>query len=346
MHIESLSVLSEPRSPYLPAHRRKHSGTLKPLRLPSKPLIHKASYEPNSTGETQSGEPDSREDVKEAYRRRINSVARYDLALDCMLGEGAYGQVFRALNRETGEFMAVKVMRVDLNSHGWSKKLSLLEQEIALLKRFDHPCIVKYLGCRKELDADYCNVQIFMEYMPGGSLSSLLKQYGPLEEGVIKKYTRQILRGLQYLHGHGVVHRDLKGGNILVEPSSAVKLADFGASKHIRGLPVLSSNSELCMSIKGSLYWMAPEILKREGHGRKVDVWSLGCVLLEMATASHPWPGVTNYHTLCIEVAKGNSPPIPANLSPECQDFIQLCLKHDKRERPNAAQLMKHPFLV
>jgi serine/threonine protein kinase len=278
-------------------------------------------------------------------------VTKYDLAIDCQLGEGAYGQVFRALNRETGEFMAVKVMKVDLAAHGWAKKLKMLgkvyeEQEISLLKRFDHPCIVKYLGCNKEMEADICNVQIFMEYMPGGSLSSLLKQYGPLEEVVIKKYTRQILRGLQYLHGHGVVHRDLKGGNILVEPSSAVKIADFGASKHIRGLPVLSSNSELCTSIKGSLYWMAPEILKREGHGRKVDVWSIGCVLLEMATASHPWPDVTNYHTLCIEIAKGHTPPVPSSLSPECQDFIRLCLHHDKRERPNAAQLMKHPFLV
>lgn len=205
---------------------------------------------------------------------------------------------------------------------------------------------MKYLGCSKELEADNCNVQIFMEYMPGGSLSSLLKQYGPLNEVVIKKYTRHILRGLQYLHGHGVVHRDLKGANILVEPSSSVKLADFGASKHIRGLPVLSSNSELCTSIKGSLYWMAPEILKREGHGRKVDVWSLGCVLIEMATANHPWPAVTNYLSLCIEMSKGNSPPIPSHLSSECKDFIQQCLQHDKRERPNVAQLMRHAFLV
>lgn len=126
MHIESLSVLSETRSPYLPVHRRKLSGTLKPIRFPSKPLLPKASFEPTSTGETQAGEADSREDGKVAHRSRLKSVSKYNLALDCMLGEGAYGQVFRALNRDTGEFMAVKVMKVDLNSHGWSKKLSLL----------------------------------------------------------------------------------------------------------------------------------------------------------------------------------------------------------------------------
>lgn len=346
MHIESLSVLSETRSPYLPV-RRKPSGPLKALRVPLKLAYPKGSSEGSSTRETQAGE--SREDLKATVR--LANVSRFDLAMDSKLGEGAYGQVFRALNRETGEFMAVKVVKVDLNSTGWAKKLSLLgkcysEQEIALLKRFDHPYIVKYLGCNRELAPENCSVQIFMEYMPGGSLSSLLKQYGPLNENVIKKYTRQILRGLQYLHAHGVVHRDLKGGNILVTPSATVKLADFGASKHIHGLPVLSSNSELCMSIKGSLYWMAPEILKRQGHGRKVDVWSLGCVLLEMATASHPWPAVTDYHTLCIEIAKGNSPPVPLTLSQDCQDFISLCIKHDKRDRPSVAQLLKHPFLV
>lgn len=179
-----------------------------------------------------------------------------DLFIDKSIGRGAYGQVFRALNKQNGKFLAVKVIKLCLAGSDWPEKLEVLEKEISLLRRFEHPNIVKYLGCDRYLpsNSEEGEIKIYMEYMPGGSLSSILKEYGAFSETVIAKFTKQILLGLHYLHSHGVVHRDLKGGNILAASDGTVKLADFGASKHIQGLPLVSENSELCRSIRGSLY--------------------------------------------------------------------------------------------
>ena len=87
-----------------------------------------------------------------------------------------------------------------------------------------------------------------------------------------------------------------------------------------------SSAADLCSSIKGSLYWMAPEMIMQKGYGRKIDIWSLGCTLIEMATARHPWPHVQNAHQLVLEIVKGHTPEVPEFLSAEAQDFIKQCL--------------------
>jgi len=267
----------------------------------------------------------------------------WDIIIDTPIGQGAYGQVFRALNRNTGRFLAVKTIQIDLSKDNWQDKLSTLEREIALLRSFEHPHIVKYLDSEREQQGF---VHIYLEYMPGGSLSTMLKQYGSFPENLISKFTKQILLGLHYLHVHGVVHRDLKGGNILASADGTVKIADFGASKYIKGLPLISNNSELCKSIKGSLFWMAPEVLREEGYGRKVDIWSLGCVVVEMATGTHPWASVKTYYELCSAMAQGKTPEVPQHLSPDCQNFLAVCLQHDKKLRPTTGVLLKHPFVA
>lgn len=100
----------------------------------------------------------------------------------------------------------------------------------------------------------------------------------------ISHYTRQILRGLDYLHSKGIVHRDIKGANIMVTSRGVVKLIDFGsAKKHVGEL------SQDIHSVRGTPYWMAPEVICGLGYGRKSDIWSLGCTVLEMATTKPPW---------------------------------------------------------
>lgn len=180
----------------------------------------------------------------------------FDIVFEKKIGQGAYGSVHRAMEKNTGKFIAVKVIQIDLNSKNLNQKLEILEKEISILRRFEHNNIVKYLGSQRLLPSHSPEgeVRIFMKYMAGGSLSTLIKQYGALSEKIIIKFTKQILLGLHYLHSHGVVHRDLKGANILADVDGNVKLADFGASKHIQGLPLLSENSEMCKSIRGSLY--------------------------------------------------------------------------------------------
>jgi mitogen-activated protein kinase kinase kinase len=217
-----------------------------------------------------------------------------------------------------------------------------------LLQKLDHPNIVKYLGCDRALsdNSERGYIKIFMEYLPGGSISSMLKLYGSFEECIISKFTKQILMGLRYLHGHAIIHRDLKGANILAAHDGTVKLADFGASKIIEGLPIESSQGDMCHSLKGTLYWMAPEMLRGESYGRKVDIWSLGCVIVEMATATHPWKDIQHYDELFAAANNCYSPEIPNHLSDTCKDFLRLCFTVDKLKRPDAKTLLLHPFIT
>ena len=271
-----------------------------------------------------------------------------EIQLEKRIGHGTYGTVYRAIQKQNGKFIACKVIEIDKNEANFQYKFQLLEKEISILKRFENQNIVKYLGSEINLQASSRKgeVRIHMEYMAGGSLSSIVSQYGALSESLMKNFARQICSGLRYLHSHGVIHRDLKGANILADGEGNLKLADFGASKHIQGLPLISENSEPCKSVHGSLYWMAPEILKRERYGRKVDIWSFGCVLLEMATGTHPWRGVRTYEELCASIANMYKPYVPENLSENCKDLIDKCLEYDKKKRLNSSAVLKHPFLL
>jgi serine/threonine protein kinase len=271
-----------------------------------------------------------------------------EIQIERRIGQGTYGTVFRAIQRQNGKFIAVKVIEIDKKEASFQSRLDLLDKEISILKRFEHSNIVKYLGSEVNLavDSRKGEVRIHMEYMAGGSLSGIVSQYGALTETLIRNFARQICKGLRYLHSHGVVHRDLKGANILADGDGNLKLADFGASKHIQGLPIISENSEPCKSIHGSLYWMAPEIMKRERYGRKVDIWSFGCVILEMATGTHPWPNIRTYEELCASIANMSKPFIPETLSETCRDLIEKCLEYDKKKRLNSTSVLQHPFLT
>ena len=209
---------------------------------------------------------------------------------DC-LGSGSFGTVYLGLNSETGELFAVKEVAAaakTANENGANEKGSeaaeQLEQEVELLSRLQHPNIVRYVGISREPRALY----IFLEYVPGGSIASLLSRFGAFEEGVIQVYTRQILIGLDYLHSQRCVHRDIKGGNILVEKSGRIKLADFGMAKSL--VEQMADSG----SFKGSAYWMAPEVIRRSpgGDHPAADVWSVGCTVIEMASGKHPWGGL------------------------------------------------------
>eukprot|EP00743_Colponemidia_sp_Colp-15_P007389 GILK01007982.1.p1 GENE.GILK01007982.1~~GILK01007982.1.p1 ORF type:complete len:666 (+),score=101.11 GILK01007982.1:82-2079(+) len=259
-----------------------------------------------------------------------------------LIGEGAYGRVYRGLNQKTGQFMAVKQLKIDGNLATYSKQLAALQREISTFNGLDHPHIVRYIGAQKDEDDD--SICIFMENMPGGSIAQLLVRFGPFSETVIRKYTKQILLGLQYLHSKGIVHRDVKGANMLVDADGTVKVADFGASKQIEELLSMSDGFK---SIKGSVYWMAPEVMTQAGHGRRADIWSVGCTVIEMATAAHPWPDYPTYVTALFQIANAaGPPPFPDFLSNDAKDFICLCCNRDPKSRPRAAELLNHPFIT
>lgn len=252
-----------------------------------------------------------------------------------LLGRGTFGHVYLGFNSERGEMCAMKEVTLFSDDAKSKESAKQLGQEIALLSRLRHPNIVQYYGCEAVDDKLY----IYLEYVSGGSIYKLLQEYGVLGESAIRSYTKQILSGLAYLHAKNTVHRDIKGANILVDPNGRIKLADFGMAKHITG--------QSCpLSFKGSPYWMAPEVIKNSnGCNLAVDIWSLGCTVLEMATTKPPW---SQFEGVAAMFKIGNSkdlPSIPDNLPDEGKDFVRLCLQRNPQHRPTAAQLLEHPFV-
>ncbi|KAK8618104.1 hypothetical protein V6N13_115978 [Hibiscus sabdariffa] len=257
-----------------------------------------------------------------------------------LLGRGTFGHVYLGFNSESGEMCAMKEVTLfsdDAKSKESAQQLgqALFWQEITLLSHLRHPNIVQYYGYETVDDKLY----IYLEYVSGGSIYKLLQEYGPFGEIAIRNYTQQILSGLAYLHAKNTVHRDIKGANILVDPNGRVKLADFGMAKHITG-------SSCPLSFKGSPYWMAPEVIKNSnGCNLAVDIWSLGCTVLEMATTKPPW---SQYEGVAAMFKIGNSkelPAIPDSLSDEGKDFVRQCLQRNPLHRPTAAWLLEHPFV-
>ncbi|KAJ1271084.1 hypothetical protein BS78_06G102200 [Paspalum vaginatum] len=252
-----------------------------------------------------------------------------------LLGSGTFGQVYLGFNSENGQFCAIKEVQVITDDPHSKERLRQLNQEIDMLRQLSHPNIVQYHGSELSDEA----LSIYLEYVSGGSIHKLLREYGPFKEPVIRNYTGQILAGLAYLHGRNTVHRDIKGANILVGPSGEVKLADFGMAKHV------SSFAEI-RSFKGSPYWMAPEvIMNSKGYSLSVDIWSLGCTIIEMATARPPWHQYEGVAAIFKIANSKDIPEIPGNFSEEGKSFLQLCLKRNPASRPSAAQLMDHPFV-
>ncbi|CAH9109814.1 unnamed protein product [Cuscuta europaea] len=252
-----------------------------------------------------------------------------------LLGRGTFGTVYLGFNSENGQMCAIKEVKVVADDRTSKECLKQLNQEIALLSQFSHPNIVQYYG--SELGEE--TLSVYLEYVSGGSIHKLLQDYGSFKEAVIQNYARQILSGLAYLHARNTVHRDIKGANILVDPNGEIKLADFGMAKHI------TSYSSM-LSFKGSPYWMAPEVvMNTNGYSLAVDIWSLGCTVLEMATSKPPW---SQYEGVAAIFKIGNSkdmPDIPDQLSNEAKNFIRLCLQREPSLRPTASQLLEHPFI-
>jgi hypothetical protein len=266
----------------------------------------------------------------------IGSIRRWKVGE--ILGVGSYAQVFKAFDVNTGELFAVKRTFFNAKNKAQSMFVNELEKEIRILRGMKSKHIVKYLGSEMIQDA-FC---IYLEYLPGGSIARLLYNLGALPEVTVRAYLIQILKGLDYLHNNGVIHRDLKGANILLDSKGKVKLSDFGCSRQYQS----DSDSGFVSSVKGSLPWMAPEVIKQKGYGRKADIWSLGCVALEMLTAKKPWDNEINHISFMMKIAlDGNTPDIPEGVSQEARNFLEQCFQRDPSARKSAKELLEHEFL-
>ncbi|KAH9689224.1 mitogen-activated protein kinase kinase kinase 2 [Citrus sinensis] len=256
-----------------------------------------------------------------------------------LIGCGAFGRVYMGMNLDSGELLAVLIAANFASKEKAQDHIKELEEEVKLLKDLSHPNIVRYLGTVREEES----LNILLEFVPGGSISSLLGKFGPFPEAVMRTYTKQLLLGLEYLHNHGIMHRDIKGANILVDNKGCIKLADFGASKQVAELATISG----AKSMKGTPYWMAPEVIRQTGHSYSADIWSVGCTVIEMATGKPPWSQQYQEVAALFHIGTTKShPPIPENLSVKAKDFLLKCLEKEPDLRPTASELLKHPFVT
>lgn len=267
------------------------------------------------------------------------------------VGGGTFGSVYEAINLDSGYYMAVKEIRLQ-DPQLIPTIAGQIRDEMGVLEVLDHPNVVSYYGIEVHRDKVY----IFMEYCSGGSLAGLL-DYGRIEdEQVIMVYALQLLEGLAYLHESGIVHRDIKPENILLDHSGVIKYVDFGAAKVIarQGKTLIGGSSSTAVqpnkSMTGTPMYMSPEVIKGENPGRAgaVDVWSLGCVILEMATGRRPWASLDNEWAIMYNIAQGNPPqlPSPDQLSPLGIDFLKKCFIRDPRKRASAAELLQHDWIM
>lgn len=256
------------------------------------------------------------------------------------IGQGRFGKVYTAVNNQTGELMAVKEIALQPNDRRTIQNIAL---EIKIFEGIKHENLVRYYGVEIHKD----EMLIFMELCTQGTLESLVaSSEAPLPEPLIRRYSHQLVRAIAVLHQHSIVHRDIKTANIfLTAEGNCLKLGDFGSAVKIKAHTTVPGELQ---GFVGTQAYMAPEVFMRsntEGHGRAVDIWSLGCVVVEMASGKRPWAEFDSNYQIMFKVGMGEIPEIPDSLSDEGTHFASLCLKHDAKERATTMQLLQHPFL-
>ncbi|KAI8871351.1 hypothetical protein GQ42DRAFT_4659 [Ramicandelaber brevisporus] len=295
-----------------------------------------------------------------------------------LLGRGAYGSVYSATDIATGAKVAVK--RISWQSDGplaEADRLSAMN-ELQLLKSLAHPNIVRYLDCTSSStstnSSDISEVSIVMELCSGGSLYQLLmnkrRQSSTnnshdhllgFTEAQSAQYMRAVLNGVAYLHENGVVHRDIKCANVLVDECGVVKLVDFGISIRINNDNSNGSNNKnnndnnndhgsINISNKyteeriPSVYWLAPEVIMTNSITTSSDVWSIGCLSIEMITGHPPYYEMEP-NAAMFKIATNQNITLPNNICTNLREFMMSCLKFNPLLRPSAHNLIGHEWI-
>jgi serine/threonine protein kinase len=282
---------------------------------------------------------------KPKYQRMNESEARRVLAnmvtpgdpldkydLKDKLGSGAAGEVYRAINRRTQAQVAIKRMILEKQ-----QRKDMIVTEIQVMKEMHFPSIVNYIECyfyEKEL-------WIVMEYLEGGALTDIVLET-VMDENQMATVTKECLLALDYLHSHNIIHRDVKSDNVLVGMKGEVKLTDFGFCAEI------NADEKRC-TVVGTPYWMSPELVKKQKYDKKVDIWSLGILIIEMIDGEPPYLHETPLKALYLIAANGK-PNVreesKARLSQDILNFLDRCLEVNPEKRADTKELLMHPFIA
>ncbi|GAA5890899.1 hypothetical protein JCM6882_008851 [Rhodosporidiobolus microsporus] len=274
--------------------------------------------------------------TKLVLREKGKPTLTYQLG-EC-IGRGQFGSVYRALNLNTGQVVAVKRIQLDGKSES---EIDQLSNEIGLLQRLAHPSVVKYEGVVRT--EHYLN--IILEYVENGSLEKTLRQFGCLPESLVASYAVKILEGLTYLHDQGVVHCDLKAANILSTKQGNIKLSDFGVSLNLHAIKATKGPNPGANEANGTPNWMAPEVIELNGATASSDIWSLAATIIELIDGRPPYADLVAMSAM-FRIVEDDEPPIPERCSDELKAFLRRCFKKDPRERPTAEELFEDPWLL
>eukprot|EP00993_Chasmostoma_nieuportense_P000947 NODE_186_length_2773_cov_25.048375_g172_i0.p1 GENE.NODE_186_length_2773_cov_25.048375_g172_i0~~NODE_186_length_2773_cov_25.048375_g172_i0.p1 ORF type:complete len:912 (-),score=270.42 NODE_186_length_2773_cov_25.048375_g172_i0:22-2757(-) len=256
-------------------------------------------------------------------------AGKYSIDLTSPVGQGANGVVYVGHHLERLHQVAVKAIPLGSLS---ATHVDDLKNEIDLLKCLKHKHIVHYWDHEQTRD----HIYIMMELMEG-SIVSLLKRNGLFSEDTTQHYTTQILLGLKYLHKEGVIHRDIKGDNLLIK-GDLVKLADFGVA-------CLMREEASDTTVPGTPYWMAPEIIQLFPASYASDIWSFACTVIEMLTGAPPHFELLPLQAL-YRIVQSPHPPLPEDTSQGCREFLLRCFRREAQQRPTAAQLLEDVWLT
>eukprot|EP01062_Namystynia_karyoxenos_P011502 TRINITY_DN14121_c0_g1_i2.p1 TRINITY_DN14121_c0_g1~~TRINITY_DN14121_c0_g1_i2.p1 ORF type:complete len:904 (+),score=187.19 TRINITY_DN14121_c0_g1_i2:242-2953(+) len=325
-----------------------HSGRLSQPKAGSGMTLRGPRRSPRASDQGSSGRAD---DHRRATPRHLSNPAVEKKTIQWrkgdLLGQGAFGTVHVGINSATGEWMAVKNIKFNRKDPQIGKKIAQLQNEIALMKTLDHPNIVRYFFSERCGDS----INIFMEYVAGGSMLEMLKQFGGLPLNLVNFYTREVLLGLEYLHHKNVIHRDIKSANILIGISGDCRLADFGCSSAITDTCARRS------SLQGTPLWMAPEVITQQEYGSLVDIWSLGCTIMEMITAQPPFHHLGFNQLGFMRFISGDGLEEPDSIDDklpdvmyaedmrECREVMMHCLQRDPEARWSAEALLAHAWV-
>ncbi|CAD8059539.1 unnamed protein product [Paramecium sonneborni] len=292
--------------------------------------------------DVQINQPPGQIKPSEVVVQPITTGTKRDYKKGDLIGKGAFSEVYQALDNKTGKILAIKTVKLQGGKDQIHRTINALKAEIKLLKKLQHKNIIKYYFT--EISSDQTYVDIALEYIAQGSLRKVINKVR-LDEPNVRIYARQILEGIEYLHQNKVIHRDIKAANILVDSDGTIKLSDFGTSK------VLESEETLILqnkSLKGTPYWMAPEVCQLKPASFESDIWSFGGVVIEMIGGQPPYADKygsdIDAYELIKKIAQEEKPNYPQQTSSLAKNFLDSIFVAPQL-RPSASKLLQHPFV-